>query len=126
MASIPDVNDPSKSITKTPSDSPSSSREINESIGGVDKAGVPNDDVANTTKEVAIGSSSSTVEVAPSVVPAETVAVEVTASSETITGIKACEDARYRKYFKMNQFGVPLPAVKLKMEADGFDSTILE
>lgn len=45
---------------------------------------------------------------------------------EPIAGVKACEDYRYKKYFKMIQFGVPSPAVKLKMEADGFDSSILE
>lgn len=41
-------------------------------------------------------------------------------------GIKACEDARYRKYFKMTQFGVPAEAVKMKMISEGFDASILE
>lgn len=41
-------------------------------------------------------------------------------------GVKACEDIRYKKYFKMTQFGVPAPAVKLKMEAEGIDSSLLE
>lgn len=49
-----------------------------------------------------------------------------TPPSEIVTGVKACEDLRYKKYFKMVQFGVPAPAVKLKMEADGFNSSILE
>lgn len=43
-----------------------------------------------------------------------------------IVGVKACEDARYRKYFKMMQFGVQMAAVKLKASAEGFDPTILE
>lgn len=43
-----------------------------------------------------------------------------------IVGVKASEDARYRKYFKMMQFGVPITAVKLKVSAEGFDSTVLE
>lgn len=43
-----------------------------------------------------------------------------------IVGVKACEDARYRKYFKMMQFGVQMAAVKIKVSAEGFDPTILE
>lgn len=41
-------------------------------------------------------------------------------------GPKACEDPRYKQFFKMVQFGVPPQAVKLKMESEGIDSTILE
>lgn len=41
-------------------------------------------------------------------------------------GIRACEDMRYKKYFKMVQFGVPAAAVKLKMEAEGLDGSLLE
>lgn len=47
-------------------------------------------------------------------------------SADVIAGVKAIEDFRYRKYFKMNQFGVPLEAVKMKMKAEGFDPNILE
>ena len=32
----------------------------------------------------------------------------------------------YAKYFKMVHFGVPKPAVKIKMQQDGIDSSILE
>lgn len=35
-------------------------------------------------------------------------------------------DPRYQKYFKMLQFGVPKPAVKLKMEQEGLDSSLIE
>lgn len=42
-----------------------------------------------------------------------------------VHGVKACEDERYKKYFKMLQVGVPLPAVRLKMEAEGYDSNVL-
>lgn len=45
---------------------------------------------------------------------------------QTTLGPKACEDVRYRKYFKMLQFGVLAPAVKLKMVADGLDARLLE
>lgn len=36
------------------------------------------------------------------------------------------KDPRYEKYFKMVHFGVPKEAVKLKMEQEGLDSSILE
>jgi len=41
-------------------------------------------------------------------------------------GVKVCEDVRYDKYFKMKQFGVPAEAVKLKMSAEGLDSSLLD
>lgn len=41
-------------------------------------------------------------------------------------GVKAHEDPRYSKFFKMVQVGVPAEAVKLKMESEGYDSNILE
>lgn len=47
-------------------------------------------------------------------------------NNKTISGVKACDDTRYRKYFKMLQFGVPAPAVKLKMANEGFDPNVLE
>lgn len=45
---------------------------------------------------------------------------------EERAGPKASEDARFVKYFKMVQFGVPAAAVKRKMEIEGLDSSILE
>lgn len=36
------------------------------------------------------------------------------------------KDPRYEKYLKMVHFGVPKEAVKLKMEQEGLDSSILE
>ncbi|EFN89048.1 Coiled-coil domain-containing protein 53, partial [Harpegnathos saltator] len=36
------------------------------------------------------------------------------------------KDPRYEKYFKMIHFGVPKQAVKLKMEQEGLDASILE
>ncbi|XP_033225569.1 WASH complex subunit 3 [Belonocnema kinseyi] len=35
-------------------------------------------------------------------------------------------DPRYQKYFKMLQFGVPKPAVKLKMQQEGLDSSLID
>lgn len=48
------------------------------------------------------------------------------AISDEVKGVKVSEDARYKKYFKMLQFGVPAPAVKLKMKAEGVDGSFLE
>lgn len=39
---------------------------------------------------------------------------------------KACEDERYKKFFKMVQFGVPANAVKIKMQTEGVDASVLE
>ncbi|CAH0560697.1 unnamed protein product [Brassicogethes aeneus] len=41
-------------------------------------------------------------------------------------GIKASEDPRYKKFFKMVHFGVPGPAVKIKMQNEGIDPNILD
>ncbi|XP_017013216.2 WASH complex subunit 3 [Drosophila takahashii] len=41
-------------------------------------------------------------------------------------GVRACEDLRYRKFFKMVQVGVPAPAVKQKMQAEGLEPRILD
>lgn len=41
-------------------------------------------------------------------------------------GVRACEDARFKKFFKMVQFGVPNEAVKMKMKAEGIEPSILE
>lgn len=35
-------------------------------------------------------------------------------------------DPVYKKYFKMMHFGVPKPAVKLKMQQEGLDPSLLE
>ncbi|XP_017878058.1 WASH complex subunit 3 [Ceratina calcarata] len=38
----------------------------------------------------------------------------------------ACKDPRYEKYFKKVHFGVPKEAVKLMMQREGLDSSILD
>lgn len=40
--------------------------------------------------------------------------------------IKVCKHAIYGKYFRMIAFGVPMDAVKLKMQTHGLDPSILE
>lgn len=45
---------------------------------------------------------------------------------ETKEGPRACEDERFIRFFKMVQFGVPLPAVKQKMATEGLDPSVLE
>ncbi|KAH8341252.1 hypothetical protein KR059_001557 [Drosophila kikkawai] len=41
-------------------------------------------------------------------------------------GVRACEDVRYKKFFKMLHVGVPAPAVKQKMQSEGLEPRILE
>ncbi|EDV31388.2 uncharacterized protein Dana_GF14575 [Drosophila ananassae] len=41
-------------------------------------------------------------------------------------GVRACEDVRYRKFFKMLHVGVPAPAVKIKMQSEGLEPRILD
>ncbi|KAJ8913953.1 hypothetical protein NQ315_015191 [Exocentrus adspersus] len=48
------------------------------------------------------------------------------ASNTKEVGVKACEDHRFKNFFKMLQFGVPEPAVKLKMRNEGLDPSILD
>lgn len=45
---------------------------------------------------------------------------------EHSNGPRACEDPRFVRFFKMIQFGVPVPAVKLKMETEGLDPNVLD
>lgn len=40
--------------------------------------------------------------------------------------VKPQDDPKYSKYFKMVHVGVPVQAVKLKMQSDGFDPSILD
>ncbi|KAH8281474.1 hypothetical protein KR054_000837, partial [Drosophila jambulina] len=41
-------------------------------------------------------------------------------------GVRACEDVRYRKFFKMLHVGVPAPAVKQKMQSEGLEPRLLD
>ena len=40
--------------------------------------------------------------------------------------IRICDDSLYKKYFKMLKVGVPLPAVKVKMGAEGLNGSLLD
>ncbi|XP_012283817.1 WASH complex subunit 3 [Orussus abietinus] len=46
--------------------------------------------------------------------------------SEDIKMQPVCEDPLYKKYFKFISIGVPKPAVKLKMQQDGLDPSLLD
>lgn len=48
------------------------------------------------------------------------------AEQQANEGPNACEDPRFIRFFKMVQFGVPVAAVKQKMETEGLDPGILE
>lgn len=45
---------------------------------------------------------------------------------DNINLIRICDDSLYKKYFKMLKVGVPLPAVKVKMGAEGLDGSLLD
>lgn len=40
--------------------------------------------------------------------------------------VSAANDPVYARFFRMIQFGVPVEAVRLKMQAEGYDPSILE
>lgn len=112
MASIPDVDLKPPSNDKTD-----------------DKSKPPNEQEPQT--------STTTIETAhdtPSTSQATETTIETNATQlessqdehDQSSGVKACDDTRYRKFFKMLQFGVPAPAVKLKMANEGFDPNVLE
>lgn len=111
MASIPDVgdtNDQSKQSTnKNESQLPTTVTDIEPSTSNT------NDDYHSQKNTETVENESE---------PKESVDVP----DNTVNGVKASEDARYRKFFKMVQFGVPPPAVKLKMNVEGLDPNVLE
>jgi len=51
---------------------------------------------------------------------------EIKSKDEEKEVYSAAKDPRYERYFKMLHFGVPKQAVKLKMEQEGLDASILE
>lgn len=111
MASIPDVGDNNNqskpSTSKNESQMPTTATAVKPSSSNtIDK---------NDSKKF----TETTIENEPE--PTESLDVP-----DNTVGVKACEDARYRKFFKMVQFGVPPPAVKLKMNAEGVDPNVLE
>lgn len=125
MASIPDVDlKPSPSSTE-----PSPSSTAN------DQTEAPKTEIPNETESKIATDQSASAQEAPAI-PSTSQANENDSQvppsghdendNKTVNGVKACEDKDYRKYFKMLQFGVPAPAVKMKMANDGRDPDILE
>lgn len=51
---------------------------------------------------------------------------EIQSPQQDQTGVKAKDDYRYKKYFKMVHFGVQPTAVKLKMQSEGIDPDLLD
>ncbi|XP_030763607.1 WASH complex subunit 3 [Sitophilus oryzae] len=47
-------------------------------------------------------------------------------SEVTTDAIKICDDPRFAKFFKLLHVGVPAQAVKLKMQTEGLDPTLLD
>ncbi|TMW47804.1 hypothetical protein DOY81_007142, partial [Sarcophaga bullata] len=52
--------------------------------------------------------------------------VEHETEEENVKGIKISEHDAYKKFFKMLQVGVPAQAIKLKMQVEGLDPSMLE
>lgn len=91
-------------------------------------ASIPTDNEANTAETVPPATAK--IDVDTEKAPTETVAVEETQTVEhpppPPPGVRVSEDVRYKKYFKMLQVGVPAPAVKQKMQAEGLQPQLLE
>lgn len=90
-------------------------------------ASIPTDNEVHTAETVPPATPQIAVETETS--PTETVAVEaqiVEPPPPPPPGVRVSEDVRYRKYFKMLQVGVPAPAVKQKMQAEGLQPQLLE
>ncbi|KAI8043702.1 WASH complex subunit 3 [Drosophila gunungcola] len=66
------------------------------------------------------------VPVVDSELPAEEKQPEELEAPTEFIGVRACEDLRYRKFFKMVQVGVPPPAVKQKMQSEGLEPRLLD
>lgn len=122
MASIPDVD-----LKPSPSTEPiaSSSNDQTEAV----KTEIPIETEPKIATEQIAGAQAT--QVIPSTSQANENDSQVLSGqdeqdNQTSKGVKACEDTDYRKYFKMVQFGVPAPAVKMKMANDGKDPDILE
>lgn len=124
MASIPDIDSKPSSSTEASASSPN------------------NDQIETAKTEIPIETGPKVASTEPSAGVQEAQAIPPTSQAnesdcqtpigqdehdnKANSGVKACEDVNYRKYFKMLQFGVPAPAVKLKMTNDGRDPNILE
>lgn len=117
MASIPDVDikPPSASQTEEKTETPN----------------VETKNEISTEPQISIEQTDQTTTETPSTSQSNQTENESQAASgqdehDKPSGVKACDDVRYRKYFKMLLFGVPKPAVKLKMANEGCDPNILE
>ncbi|XP_061386976.1 WASH complex subunit 3 [Musca vetustissima] len=105
LASIPDVENKE---TATPNSEKTAAVEQNNNNNN-------NNDVSNKTEP---GNNKAPAEQEEDV-------AEQPAATPTPQGIPASEHSLYKKFFKMLQVGVPLPAVQLKMQSEGLDANIL-
>lgn len=108
MASIPDVQSKVPPSSNDQSEKPQE-QELESPITNAAAQDTPSTSQANETETENVESIQ-----------------ELEQDNKQMSGVKASDDTRYRKYFKMLQFGVPAPAVKLKMANEGFDPTVLE
>ncbi|XP_018794334.1 PREDICTED: WASH complex subunit CCDC53 homolog [Bactrocera latifrons] len=103
LASVPDVTDP----TSTPTASNTATEKV--TIDAAEKTETKPSGGETTTTDNASDVPESTEDATPE--PA---------------GVRAYEDVRFKKFFKMVQFGVPAGAVKIKMQAEGVEPSILD
>lgn len=82
-------------------------------------------DKNNKTHENRLDTDVLSVTIEDTTVEAETVADNETENVDSNI-VMAKDDPRFVKFFKMLQFGVPEPAVKLKMQNEGLDPNILK
>lgn len=104
---------------------------IEAKLESVPAATVQTSETVKVVEEVRVVQQTKVEEVVTEVVEeirVETVAEEKEpeGTPETPTGVKAKDDYRYKKYFKMIQFGVPPAAIKMKLQAEGMDPDILD
>ncbi|XP_034475076.1 WASH complex subunit 3 [Drosophila innubila] len=83
-------------------------------------ASIPLDNEVDTAK------SSATIAANIVVEEKETPAEEVAPAKVETKRVRACEDVRYKKFFKMLHVGVPAPAVKQKMLSEGLEPQVLD
>lgn len=83
-------------------------------------ASIPLDNEVDTAKNTTMSAVETNVENNDR--PAE----KVTPVEAEPKGVRACDDVRYKKFFKMLHVGVPAPAVKQKMLSEGLEPHLLE
>lgn len=95
--------------------------------GAVGKGSGEVENAKKVENEIKVEEKTVTIEKVPTETHEESIPEQNVPVPEPVqTGVKTKEDYRYKKYFKMIQFGVPVPAIKMKLQAEGIDPDILD